>query len=469
MPAEEDGAEGSEESEAETAAGEPAQPSKASESGTDANGDSDDEKEDGSTLVLLNLDTGDETRYDLVADYEFAEEAAVLAFTTSTKDGSGDGAYVVPLDDVTRHALLEGDGRYEQLALSKDGEQVAFLTDRDDSAADQSEFSLYRAGAPGWQAEPLATSRTDGVPDGWWISEHGDVRFSYGGSLLHFGTAPRPEPEAADETIVMEGKSLRLHGKAKEADRWLLTREDFREFPDLWVTDGGITDMQQVSDANPQQKDYLWGSAELVEWTSNDGVELQGMLFKPDGFDPAREYPMLVYFLRADVGRRPHLADSPAGEFIRLHPLLRQPGLRPVHPRHPLRDRLPRRERLGRGSARGAQPARRGLRGQGSDRRPGPFVGRLPDRLRRGRAVVSGHRAVRRPTPAAEAGLAAQLQRRGPRPAPRGQPQDWAVRMQQFFDHYLQDAPAPVWMEKGVPAVDKGRTLGTRLLRPDSP
>ena len=44
---------------------------------------------------------------------------------------------------------------------------------------------------------------------------------------------------------------------------------------------------------------------------------------------------------------------------------------------------------------------------------------------------------------------------------------DWAVRMQQFFDHYLQGAPAPVWMEKGVPAVDKGRTLGLELVEPD--
>ena len=38
--------------------------------------------------------------------------------------------------------------------------------------------------------------------------------------------------------------------------------------------------------------------------------------------------------------------------------------------------------------------------------------------------------------------------------------------MQQFFDHHLQDAPAPVWMEKGVPAIDKGRTLGTELVAP---
>ena len=38
--------------------------------------------------------------------------------------------------------------------------------------------------------------------------------------------------------------------------------------------------------------------------------------------------------------------------------------------------------------------------------------------------------------------------------------EDWAVRMQQFFDHYLLDAPVPIWMAEGVPAVDKGRDLG---------
>jgi dipeptidyl aminopeptidase/acylaminoacyl peptidase len=37
---------------------------------------------------------------------------------------------------------------------------------------------------------------------------------------------------------------------------------------------------------------------------------------------------------------------------------------------------------------------------------------------------------------------------------------DWATRMQQFFDHYLMDAPAPVWMEEGVPGILKGKTLG---------
>jgi dipeptidyl aminopeptidase/acylaminoacyl peptidase len=37
---------------------------------------------------------------------------------------------------------------------------------------------------------------------------------------------------------------------------------------------------------------------------------------------------------------------------------------------------------------------------------------------------------------------------------------DFNVRMQQFFDYYLMDAPKPQWMERGVPAIEKGIKQG---------
>jgi hypothetical protein len=37
---------------------------------------------------------------------------------------------------------------------------------------------------------------------------------------------------------------------------------------------------------------------------------------------------------------------------------------------------------------------------------------------------------------------------------------DWNIRLQQFFDHYLKDAPPPAWLVHGVPATKKGLTLG---------
>jgi len=37
---------------------------------------------------------------------------------------------------------------------------------------------------------------------------------------------------------------------------------------------------------------------------------------------------------------------------------------------------------------------------------------------------------------------------------------DWTIRMMQFFDYYLKDAPQPEWLKNGIPAIQKGKTLG---------
>ncbi len=84
--------------------------------------------------------------------------------------------------------------------------------------------------------------------------------------------------------------------KARQANRFMFTRESFQEFPDLWVSDASFTAARKITRANPQMDRYRWGSAELVKWTSADNVPLEGILYKPEGFDPKNKYPMLVYF-----------------------------------------------------------------------------------------------------------------------------------------------------------------------------
>lgn len=41
-----------------------------------------------------------------------------------------------------------------------------------------------------------------------------------------------------------------------------------------------------------------------------------------------------------------------------------------------------------------------------------------------------------------------------------GNRRDLSIRMKQFFDHYLMNAPAPKWITEGIPAVDKGVDFG---------
>lgn len=84
--------------------------------------------------------------------------------------------------------------------------------------------------------------------------------------------------------------------KAKDADRYLLTRENFREFPDLWVADSKFEQPEKVTELNPQIAEFKWGSSELIKWRSVRGDELEGVVIKPDNFDPEKRYPVLVYY-----------------------------------------------------------------------------------------------------------------------------------------------------------------------------
>ncbi len=764
-------------------------------------------KMDGKTLVLRNLIDGSETRFDHVDEYVFAEDGATLAFTTTTEDGSDDGAHAVALESGTTTTLYEGVGHYKQIAVSKDGTGVAFLTNAADWESELPEHALYLS-TDFTPSTMVAASDNPALPSDWIVSADGEVRFSDSGGVLHFGTAPRPAPEPDDNTpddekvkvdvwnwqdpylqpmqlvqleddlrrsyaavvhldgelprrvaqlgmpdvptvrfvedgdadyaigltdapyrqliswdgryqdiwsidvqsgerrivaeavkgfggaqispagryatwwdgaarhwkaaalrlgdgdaptvtvlsagsphpvwnelddhpdepppygsagwtegdgafiyydrhdayrvelesgstvnltngtgresglrfryaaldpeldyvpdgpavwrafdledkrsgfyrgrsdraqppaeVVMANKRFVLRGKADDAERWLITREDFREFPDLRTTDGSFRDMVRVSDANPQQSRYQWGNAELVDWMSNDGVRLQGLLFKPQDFDPAAQYPAMVYFYERMSDRLyQHRAPTPGSSSISV-PFYVSRGYVVFIPDIPYEIGYPGesaldavvpgvlslleqgfidRDNIGvqghswggyqiaymitktnlfKAAEAGAPvsnmtSAYGGIRWQSGmsrmfqyERTQSRIGGTLwestqeylhnsplffVDKIRtpllmmhndedgavpwyQGIEMFVAMRRLQKPVwmlnyNGEAHGLRQDHNRK-----------DWAVRMQQFFDHYLMDAPAPVWMEEGVPALLKGRTLGTQLVTP---
>ncbi|HEX6316891.1 MAG TPA: prolyl oligopeptidase family serine peptidase [Gemmatimonadaceae bacterium] len=105
----------------------------------------------------------------------------------------------------------------------------------------------------------------------------------------------RLDARRAPERVVMADVRYGIPSKAKNAETYLVTKSTFVDFPNLWVGPN-LTSLTQVSDANPWQEEYNWGTAELVTWTSMDGQPRQGILYKPENFDPSKKYPMISYF-----------------------------------------------------------------------------------------------------------------------------------------------------------------------------
>ncbi len=52
----------------------------------------------------------------------------------------------------------------------------------------------------------------------------------------------------------------------------------------------------RLSDINPQQSEYNWGTAELFTWQTYSGKASTGIVYKPGDFDPKKKYPMICYF-----------------------------------------------------------------------------------------------------------------------------------------------------------------------------
>ncbi len=105
----------------------------------------------------------------------------------------------------------------------------------------------------------------------------------------------RLDSTADPEKIVMGAKDFGTPVKARDADVLVLAAQTFREFPDLLATDASMKELRKVSDANPQKAELNWGTAEMVSFKNLDGVPLQGVLYKPEDFDPAKKYPVIVY------------------------------------------------------------------------------------------------------------------------------------------------------------------------------
>lgn len=108
--------------------------------------------------------------------------------------------------------------------------------------------------------------------------------------------------------------------KAKNADQFLFQLSSLQDYPDAYLnTWNKAATEKRISFANRQQSDYNWATVELTSWKSYSGLELQGLVYKPENFDPNKKYPLMVYFyeLYSDEIHN-HYAPKPTASII--HP-----------------------------------------------------------------------------------------------------------------------------------------------------
>jgi dipeptidyl aminopeptidase/acylaminoacyl peptidase len=326
--------------------------------------------------------------------------------------------------------------------------------------------------------------------------------------------------------------------RAKNAETILFQRQSNQDYPDVFVSLKPGVGEKQLSVTNPQQSEYNWSTVELINWTSYDGIPLQGLVYKPEDFDPNKEYPLLVYYyeLYSDEIHN-HYAPKPTASII--HPteyasagyVVFIPDIRykPGHPANSAYDCIMSGTDAVLKKYTNIDPKRLGLQGQSWGGYQTAQLITMTDRYKAAMAgapvgnMFSAYGGIRWGS-----GFSRQFQyehtqsrigktiweapelyienspvfhlpnvktpllimhndgdgavpwyqgvelymglRRLGKPAwllnyngddhnllRNANRIDLSIRMRQFFDYYLLDAPMPSWLQEGIPAVDKGK------------
>ncbi len=137
----------------------------------------------------------------------------------------------------------------------------------------------------------------DGDDDGYGSDE--DIYYSVYGEWTKKAGYARAEPGDEPEMLIWDDKSMggffgRLQ-KAEDAVVFVFRQEAYDDSPDYFVAGPELSDPRQVTETNPFQADYAWGRVELIDYENEWGRPLQGVLTYPAGYEPGREYPMIVY------------------------------------------------------------------------------------------------------------------------------------------------------------------------------
>ncbi|QSW88916.1 MULTISPECIES: S9 family peptidase [Flavobacterium] len=90
--------------------------------------------------------------------------------------------------------------------------------------------------------------------------------------------------------------NIRIEEVSGDNSSVLFSKESYTIFPDLWWGTENFKSQQRITNINPQQKEYAWGTAKLLTWKSFSGKENQGNLYLPDNYDSKKTYPVIVHF-----------------------------------------------------------------------------------------------------------------------------------------------------------------------------
>lgn len=219
--------------------------------------------------------------------------------TPMTRDDRDD-LYILAVADRKAEKVTTNAGSDAAPKWSPDGATVAFVTAPSSEKPGPDGLGVQNPRQPRLALLDVATRTVTEAADPSTDVSPGPLTWTPDGRRLLFpsGTGAYVDVFAYERGAtryarLTSGRVVSLLTLSRDGSKAAFVAESATMPADVHVSDAGFGSARRVSQVNPQVEGLSLGTSEVLRWKS-DGLEIEGVLLKPVGFQAGKRYPLLV-------------------------------------------------------------------------------------------------------------------------------------------------------------------------------
>jgi dipeptidyl aminopeptidase/acylaminoacyl peptidase len=235
-----------------------------------------------------------------VWDFEFNKQGTGIAASISPKNLIDHRymfrkIYLIDTESGERRRISENEGKLGNYAFSPDGTHLAYIAAL--NINDHKESQAYVIDLKGGTLTNLTPEKFRGHMS--WVSwkDNSNV-LCYSGEGVYPKLSIMPLKGGKRKVLLDASENGIIFGNPQHTTdlrNFVFTGSTPSDYTNLYYWNGRNRELRKLTDINPLLNNRVLGKQEVIRYNARDGQEIEGVLIHPVGYDPGKQYPLIVY------------------------------------------------------------------------------------------------------------------------------------------------------------------------------